>query len=75
MPRRAISADGRRAVFLDLRERGFTQILVENDMQFVGAVAERVLVLDQGGLIADGSPQEIRADERVIAAYLGTATV
>jgi len=38
-------------------------------------VAERVLVLDQGGLIADGSPQEIRADERVIAAYLGTATV
>ncbi len=64
-----------RAVFLDLRERGFTQILVEHDMQFVGAVAERVLVLDQGGLIADGSPQEIRADERVIAAYLGTATV
>jgi len=64
-----------REVFLDLRERGFTQILVEHDMQFVGSVAQRVLVLDQGTLIADGSPQEIRQDERVVAAYLGTATV
>jgi branched-chain amino acid transport system ATP-binding protein len=64
-----------REVFLDLKERGFTQILVEHDMQFVGAVADRVLVLDRGRLIADGPPQQIRHDERVIAAYLGTATV
>ena len=64
-----------REVFLDLKERGFTQILVEHDMQFVGAVADRVLVLDRGRLIADGTAQEIRQDETVIAAYLGTATV
>ena len=62
-------------VFLDLGRRGFTQILVEHDMQFVGAVADRMLVLDRGALIADGTPEEIRRDERVIAAYLGTATV
>ncbi len=64
-----------REVFLDLKQRGFTQILVEHDMQFVGAVADRVLVLDRGRLIADGPPQQIRRDEQVIAAYLGTATV
>jgi len=64
-----------REVFLDLKKRGYTQILVEHDMQFVGAVADRVLVLDQGRMIADGSPQEIRHNEVVIAAYLGTATV
>ena len=60
-------------VFLGLRERGLTQVLVEHDMQFVGSLAERVVVLDRGRVIADGPPEEVRRNERVITAYLGAS--
>lgn len=59
-------------IFRDLRDRGFTQILVEHDMQFVGSVADRVIVLDQGRVIADGTAEQVRNDTHVIEAYLGT---
>jgi branched-chain amino acid transport system ATP-binding protein len=60
---------------LALKERGLTQILVEHDMGFVGSLAERVVVLDRGRVIGDGTPVEVRNNEQVVEAYLGSATL
>jgi branched-chain amino acid transport system ATP-binding protein len=52
---------------------GRTVVLVEHNMNVVGALAEQVSVLQAGRVLAEGTYAEVRADERVIAAYLGTA--
>ena len=55
-----------------IRESGVTIFLIEHDMHLVMNVSQRVTVLDHGEKIAEGTPEEIRNDARVIEAYLGT---
>jgi branched-chain amino acid transport system ATP-binding protein len=50
---------------------GITLLLVEHDMQFVMDLSDRICVLDHGRMIAEGKPEEIQSDSRVVEAYLG----
>ena len=55
----------------DLREQGYTFLLVEHDMDLIMEHCEHVIVMHQGTILTQGSPAEVRSNEDVIEAYLG----
>jgi len=54
-----------------LNEKGLTLLLVEHDIRFISDLCTRVIVLNYGRKLADGTPDEIKADEQVLEAYFG----
>lgn len=59
------------SILIDLHREGRTLIVVEHNLHFLLSIADAVIVLQNGELLAEGTPKDIRNDPRVIAAYLG----
>ena len=54
------------------KERGYTFCVIEHDMEFIGRLCDPVIVMAEGGVLAKGTIEEIKSNEQVIEAYLGT---
>ncbi len=59
------------ALVSDMHADGLTMMLIEHDVALVTRLAERITVLDLGGVIAEGTPEQISRDDKVVEAYLG----
>ena len=57
---------------LDLKTQGMTVLFVEHDMQMVRHIADWVIVMAEGKIVAEGPPDEVMANQAVIDAYLGS---
>jgi branched-chain amino acid transport system ATP-binding protein len=62
-------------LILDIKRRGLTQMVIEHDMKAIMRISDRIVVLNSGEKLAEGSPQEIVTNPEVVTAYLGEAHV
>jgi branched-chain amino acid transport system ATP-binding protein len=60
-------------LLVDLRRRGVAVVVIEHHMDLIMAIADRIVVIDQGRKLAEGPPAEIQRNEAVLEAYLGRA--
>jgi branched-chain amino acid transport system ATP-binding protein len=67
----AVEVDQMIRLIEELRERGLSIIVVEHQMRFVMGISNRVMVLDHGQKLTEGTPKEVRENPEVIQAYLG----
>jgi branched-chain amino acid transport system ATP-binding protein len=59
------------SVLKELRERGYTLILIEHNMELIRELSDHVIVLDSGELLAEGKPEQVLSEKKVLEAYLG----
>ena len=67
----AQETDATRRLIFQIRDLGVSVVVIEHDTKFIFTLCDRVLVLVQGALLVEGTPDEVRGDSRVIEAYLG----
>ncbi|WP_230533895.1 ABC transporter ATP-binding protein [Microvirga roseola] len=60
-------------LLISLKQEGLALVVIEHHMDLIMSVADKIVVLEQGRLLATGSPQQIQSDPRVLEAYLGRA--
>ena len=62
-------------LILDIKKRGLTQVVIEHDMKAIMRISDRVMVLNSGEKLAEGTPQQVVSNPDVVTAYLGSAKV